>query len=42
MEDPRNQVIRMPDKPATVATAVTHRLFTSAMSGAGVRPDVIG
>ena len=39
---PRNQVSRMPDQPATVATAVTHWLFTAAMSGAGVRPDVIG
>ena len=39
---PRNQVSRMPDQPATVATAVTHWLFTAALSGAGVRPDVIG
>ena len=39
---PRNQISGMPDQPATVATAVTHWLFTSALSGAGVRPDVIG
>ena len=39
---PRNQVNRMPDQPATVATAVTHWLLTAAMSGAGVRPHVIG